>query len=192
MGQRGARLRTTMATVMKLLTAEEYQELPGLDRTELIDGVVVETMPGAEEHAAIASTIVWLLNNVVRPQRLGTVFTEAGFIIRRQPDTVRAPDVAFITADRMPASGPPRRFRDLAPDLAVEVVSPNDRPGEVLTKAREWMEAGVRLLWIVYPEQRQVVVVRSAEHREVLSADDVIDGGEVLPGFSCRVAELFE
>ena len=180
-----------MSTVVKLLTAEEFQQLPESRWSELIHGVVVETMPGAPEHGSVAMTIGWLLSNFVRPNHLGIVLSEAGFVLERNPDMVRAPDIAFVSASKAPASGPSRRFWEIAPDLAVEVNSPTDRPGEAEHKVGEWMAAGTRLLWSVYPDRQTVVVVHSLQEREELSAADLITGGDVLPGFSARVAEFF-
>ena len=131
-----------------------------------------------------------LLHPVSR--RLGRLYTELGCILRRNPDRVRAPDLCFIRSERIPPEGEPRGFWEIAPDLVVEVISPNDTPAEIQLKVREWIEAGVRLVWIVYPDTWTISVVRSLLDRVELTADDILDGGDVLPGFSCRVAELFE
>ena len=119
------------------------------------------------------------------------MFGELGCIIRRNPDAVPAPHVAFIRAERIPASGIPKGFWDGAPDLAVELVSPGDRPGEIQTKIREWVESGARQVWVVYESTETVQVVYSLQERVDLSADDTLEGGEAVPGFSCKVAELF-
>jgi Uma2 family endonuclease len=104
---------------------------------------------------------------------------------------VRAPDLAFVCRERLPPENQPRGFWEIAPDLVVEVVSPNDTRAEIQLKVREWIEAGVRLVWVVYPDSRTVEVIRTLLDREELTADDTLDGGDVLPGFSCAVAELF-
>lgn len=118
----------------------------------------------------------------VRPLGLGRVLTEAGFILRRNPDAVRAPDVAFIRTDRIPPEGLPRRYWELAPDLIVEVVSPSDTPAEVLGKVREWIEAGVRRVWVVYPVPKPVHVIQSLMERQILGVHDRLDGGDIVPG----------
>ena len=117
--------------------------------------------------------------------------TDPGVIVRRNPDAVRAPDVAFIRADRVPPNGMPKAFSEIVPDLIVEVVSPGDSAAEVQSKVREWIEAGARLVWVVYPNDRSVNVIRSLQDRQALAATDSLDGGDVLPGFACSVAEIF-
>ncbi len=180
-----------MATATRLLTAEDVFKLPSDLRCELIDGVLIEMSPPGPEHGMISGTLTTLLGAYVRAQRLGIVFSEAGFILRRGPDTVRAPDVAFIRADRVPPTGPPKTFWETAPDLIVEVISPSDAPAEVQDKIHNWIEAGVRLAWIVYPATHRVVVVRSLQEREELTDEDVLSGDTVVPGFTCPVHEIF-
>jgi Uma2 family endonuclease len=107
------------------------------------------------------------------------------------PDTVLAPDFAFIQAERAASARVERGFVPVAPDLVVEVVSPGDTASEVQEKATLWMEAGVRLVWVVHPRQRQVVAYRTLKDVRVLTAADSLDGGDVLPGFTCLMADLF-
>jgi Uma2 family endonuclease len=179
-----------MATITKLLTAEEYALLSDCDRTELIDGVVVEVSPpgGVRGHRQL------VIGTVLRRAELsgaGHAFSELGCTIRRDPDLVRAPDLAFIRKERIGPAGIPKAFWEGAPDLAVEIVSPWDRPGEIQTKIREWIEAGARQVWVVYEDSRTVHVICSLQDRMVLNTDDTLDGGDAVPGFSCQVAELF-
>lgn len=181
-----------MATRTILHTAEELERLPKEERCELVDGVLVPMdLPGFE-HGAIALRAGTLLDGHVRPNRLGYVVVEAGFILRRGPDTVRFPDLAFVRADRIPPGRLPRSFPELAPDLAIEIVSPSDRPGEIQARIRDLLEAGVRLIWFIYPQTHTVTVVRSLQERVELGSEDILDGEDVVRGFSCRVAELFE
>ncbi len=180
-----------MATATRLLTAEDVFNLPSDLRCELIDGVLIEMSPPGPEHGMIAATIARFLGNHAVSQRLGIVFGEAGFILRRGPDTVRAPDAAFIRAERVPPTGPPKTFWETAPDLIVEVVSPNDTPAEVQAKIHTWIEAGVQLAWVVYPATHRVVVVRSLQERVELTEEDTLSGEDVLPGFMCAVHEIF-
>ncbi len=179
-----------MAKTTTLLTAEDLERLGSDARYELIDGVLVEMPPVGGPHGRIVVTLGVLLHPTV--SGLGHLYAELGCILRRNPDLVRAPDLAFFRSDRIPRGGEPRGFWEIAPDLVVEVISPNDTPGEIQSKVREWIEAGVRLVWVVYPDSRTVRVIRSLLDREELGADDTLGGGEVLPAFSCRVAELFE
>lgn len=181
-----------MAVTTRLMTAEEFWNWPYHEQFELIDGVLIETMPSGGKATAVAGAIVGLLFVYARPGRLGVTLTEPGVIIRRNPDTVRAPDAAFVRQERVPPGGIPDPFLDFTPDLIVEVMSPSNTLPEMQAKVREWLEAGARLVWVVYPARRTVEVIRSLFDRVTLSVEDTLDGGEVLPGFSCRVTELFE
>lgn len=180
-----------MATATRLATAEDLEMLFGDVRVELVDGIIVEKELPNFEHGLVATNVIWLLNSHVRARGLGRVVVEVGFILRRGPDTVRLPDVAFVRADRIP-SPPPSSFASFPPDLAIEILSPGNRPGETQARVRDLFEAGVRLIWLVNPETRSVTVVRSLQHREELTERDLLDGGDIIPGFSCRVAELFD
>src|SRR5919109_1548043 len=141
-----------MASTTSLMTAEEAEHLPSDLRWELIDGVLIEMPPVNASHGGIAVTIALVVGQYIRAHRLGRLYVEVGFILRRNPDTVRAPDLAFVRADRLPPGGEPRGFWEIAPDLAVEIVSPSNTPAEVQVKIREWIEAGTREVWVVYPE----------------------------------------
>jgi Uma2 family endonuclease len=180
-----------MATPTKLLTAEEYLLHPSSRWSELIDGVIVEMSPPGGEHGLRQVTVSRVLCRA-QDSGVGRVLADFGCTIRRNPDVVRAPDVAFFRKERIPASGIPKGFWEGAPDLVIEIVSPGDRPGEIQIKIREWIEAGARQVWVVYEDSRTVNVVRSMQDRVTLSAEDTLDGGDAVPGFSCRVSELFE
>src|SRR5205807_4190515 len=120
-------------------------ELPDAFRCELIDGVLIELSPPGGEHAGIASEINGLLREFVKPRGLGRVVGEMGFVLRRDPDTVRAPDVAFIRAEHIPPTGLGRGFWDGSPDLVIEVISPSNTASEMQGKLRDWIEGGARL-----------------------------------------------
>ena len=111
-----------------------------------------------------------------------------GFLIGRGPDTVRAPDIAFIARENLPEQDPSEAYWPGAPDLAVEVLSPNDKRGEVDEKIESWLAAGVRLLWVVDPQLRNVTSYRSATDAIIPSSAEELDGGEVVSGFRCLVA----
>lgn len=180
-----------MTTEKALLTAEELLRMPDAScRRELIRGEVREKPPAGFQHGTVAMELGSLLATFVRTHRLGKVIAaETGFILQRDPDTVRAPDVAFISQQRLPAGEPPTGFPELAPDLVAEVVSPGDTTKEV--KVEEWLRAGVTLVWVVYPSSRSVVVYKSREEVSVLGEEDTLTGDPVLPGFQCQVRELF-
>lgn len=173
------------------VTAEELLRLshPG-KRVELVRGELVVREPPAAWHGGISNNVAFRLTAFVREQDLGAVFgQDTGFQIADGPDTVRAPDVAFVRGDRL-AEIPRRGYPRLAPDLVVEVLSPDDRPGEVLVKIGEWLDAGVRLVWVLDPEAEQVRVHRPDGSLDLAGATDELDGEDVLPGFRCSVAEL--
>jgi Uma2 family endonuclease len=181
-----------MASTTRLLTAEEFALLASDVKCELIDGMVVEMPPAGYEHGVIAATVALILGAHVRANRLGRVTTEIGFILRRNPDVVRAPDVGFLKLERIPLPDQRSSYVEGPPDLAFEVVSPSDRPGEVQTKLREWIEAGASAVVLLYPATRTAHVVRSLVNRIELVADDMLDLSDIVPGFICRVSELFE
>ena len=159
---------------------------------ELVRGEVRRMPPAGFKHGAVAAQIVFLLQAFVKPRNLGVVGTaETGFVLARGPDTVRAPDVWFVARDRMPPE-PGEGFGQVAPDLAVEVMSPSDRPDDVQSKVLEYLAAGTRLVWVAFPRTRTVTVYRSAQSIRLLSPEETLTGDDVVPGFSCKVAELFE
>src|SRR5437016_2195742 len=142
-----------MATATTRLTAEQYLELPSRRWSELFDGVAVDVSPPNYEHGYEQLTIGLLLREA-QGRGVGYACGELGCIIRRNPDTVRAPVLAFIKKERLGPSGRPpnpKAFFEGSPDLVVEIASPSDRPGEIQTKIREWMQAGATLVWVVYP-----------------------------------------
>ena|SRR5579875_299111 len=176
------------------MTAEELWELPECPgiRYELAEGVLVE-MPGAGGvHAEIAFRIALLLHAFVVSRSLGRVFPDAlAYILRRDPDVVRIPDVSFIAQLRIPETGMPEGFVPFAPDLAVEIVSPNDRASAVHDKVHEYLESGTRLVWVVWPHRRSVTVYLPEAAAREIESDGELEGGDVLPGFRVKVAELF-
>jgi Uma2 family endonuclease len=132
------------------------------------------------------------LHQFVQARKLGIVVAaETGFIISRDPDTVRAPDAAFVRQERIPASGAPRKFWVGPPDLAVETMSPSDTVYEVDEKVREWLTAGSQLVWVLNPRQKTVTVYRPDNTAQILGTGDTLDGGDVVPGFQIAVAALF-
>jgi Uma2 family endonuclease len=183
----------TMSTTTTLTTADELFMMPDDGfRYELVRGEVRRMPPAGSEHGAVIMNMGTPLDQFVRAHDLGVVFgAETGFKIASEPDTVRAPDLAFVRRERIPAGGIPRGFWPGAPDLAVEVVSPGDTYTEVEEKVNDWLNAGTRMVLVLNPRTRTVAVYTSHTAVERLTDSDTLDGGEVLPGFACRVAELF-
>ena len=133
------------------------------------------------------------LGGFVRPRRLGAAFTETGFLISRNPDTVRMPDVAFVSVERLPQGGGlPSGYFPFAPDIAVEVVSRTDTPSAARARALMWIEAGSALVWMLFPDSRSATVYRADGGVVALGEDDVLDAAPVLDGFSVRVSEFFD
>jgi Uma2 family endonuclease len=179
----------------RLMTAEELWELPerpGM-RYELVEGVLVEVPGAGALHNLIAALVYRLIYDFVRGRNLGLVFTDGlAYILGRNPDRVRIPDVSFVSRERVPADGVPVGFWPGAPDLAVEIVSPNDRAEDVHEKVREYLASGVRLVWVLWPGSRSVGVHAPGEPTRELGPGDELDGGDVLPGFRVGVTALFE
>ena len=180
-----------MATLDQITTAEQLLSATGLGRCELIRGELITMPPAGFEHGSIASCVDMRLRTFVKGHSLGVVAAaETGFCIARGPDTVRAPDVAFVCAQRVPARLP-RGFFEGAPDLAVEVLSPDDRASEVMAKVQDWLEAGCREVWVVDPRTETVSVYRSRDESRILRRGDLLTSDELLPGFNLPVAEIF-
>ncbi|MBI5301933.1 MAG: Uma2 family endonuclease [Chloroflexi bacterium] len=183
-----------MITQTQLITAEELERIPQNDaHVELVKGAIVKMPPAGHEHGEVALAIGSLIRDFVRRNKLGKTYgAETGFILSRNPDTVRAPDAAFVSTARAAQQTRRTGFFDGAPDLAVEVVSPEDTVGEIDAKVIEYLEAGVRLVWILHPRTRTITVYRSLDDVRVLTANDSLDGGNVLPDFTVSVKEIFE
>jgi Uma2 family endonuclease len=174
-----------------LVTADELLRIgvPG-KRTELIRGRLVVREPAGFRHGVVAMEIGRRLSEFVRAGGLGIVVAaETGFKLASDPDTVRAPDAAFISHNRVP-SPLPRGYADFPLDLAVEVLSPDDRPGEVLAKVSDWLTSGARLVWVLDPERRVARVYRADGSESIVPAAGALDGEDVLPGFHCNVGDV--
>jgi Uma2 family endonuclease len=175
-----------------LVTAEDLLRLArGESRYELVEGRLVRVSPVGPLHARTVVRLAALLERHVRERRLGELFTELGFELASDPDTVRAPDLAFIRRERIPAPLP-RGFWIGPPDLAVEVLSPDDRPHEIAAKTAEYLARGVELVLVVDPDTRRVSVHASGEPAVELNPADRLALDRVLPGFACAVSDLFD
>jgi Uma2 family endonuclease len=176
------------------LTAHELAQLPNDGRRyELVRGELRVMTPAGFRHGRIANTIAYLLTQHVRQHSLGVVCAaETGFRLQEDPDTVRAADAAFVAQTRIPSEEELEGYVSIAPDLVVEVVSPSDAAPEVHSKAIDWLTAGCRLVWVVYPGAQTVTEYRSLQEVQILTAEGTLDGGDVLPGFRHPVREIFE
>jgi Uma2 family endonuclease len=173
------------------MTAEELFALGDDVMGELVDGVFVPMTPAGGPHGSINMRLAAALGAFVYPRELGELFSEqTGFVLRRRPDVVRCPDVAFVAAARLPG-GVRGGFLELAPDLAVEVLSSSNTAAEVLRKLNDYLGHGVRLVWIVDPDARTTAVHAPDASPRWLTSADTLDGGDVLPGFTMPVASLF-
>ena len=178
----------------RLLTAEDLYAFPDdRKRHELLSGRLTSEPPAGAEHGRVGVSIVIALGRHVIEKRLGRVYgPDTGFILARTPDTVRAPDIAFVSRARVEAAGRVIQYFPGAPDLAVEVNSPSDSLPAVRSKVADYLAAGCSMVWVVDPEERSVTVYRTLLAPRVLAADGMLHGEDVVPGFSIAVASIFE
>lgn len=183
-----------MAIQTQLITAEELERMPQDDaHVELVKGEVVKMTPAGYAHGKIAQRIGSRLLVFVEEHKLGEICAaETGFILSRNPDTVRAPDVAFVSSGRDAQQTRSEGFFDGAPDLAAEVVSPNDRDEDIEEKVLDFLRAGTKLVWVIHPRTKTITAYRSLTNIRVLTQDDTLDGDDVLPGFDVPVKEIFK
>jgi Uma2 family endonuclease len=179
------------SVAQRLMTAEEFWQSANDKHHELVRGEVVKVMPPGGEHGEIAGALVEFLRRWTRHGAGGYVAVEAGYILGRSPDIVRGPDVSYVRADRIPPSGRPKAFWTIAPDLAVEIVSPSETIGTVREKVRDFLGAGTPLVWTIHPEEREVIAHTPDGLARTYREGDILEHSDVLPGFSCKVAELF-
>jgi Uma2 family endonuclease len=180
-----------MTTKPKLITADELLLMPddGMQR-ELIRGVLTEEMPPGYEHGILVTRIGRLFDQFSEETSYGEVCGgDSGFLLERNPDTVRCPDVAWIAPGRL--DGPVVGYPELAPDHVVEVKSPSNSNPEMAAKAAMWLSYGSRMVWVADPQPVTVTVYRPNASPVTLHEDDILDGGDVLPGFTTPVWRLF-
>ena len=182
-----------MATRTGVVTAEELLEMPDEGyRYELVRGELRKMAPAGARHSSIGVKIVISMGNHVTANNLGTVFgADGGFLLERNPDTVRAPDVGFVRRERMEEVGLVDGFWPGAPDLAVEVISPNDLYTEVAEKVEEWLKAGTRMVVVADPRRRVATVHRPGREPATLAEGEVLDGDDVVPGWRMAVDDIF-
>lgn len=179
--------------ITQVNTAEQLAQMPSDgNRYELVQGVLNMMSPAGGRHGRVTVRINKLLAIHVDDHRLGETFAaETGFLLARNPDTVRAPDAAFVGQDKMNTLEDDSGFLPFAPDLAVEVVSPNDTFADVENKAFAWLDSGTRLVLIVEPESETVHAYRSRSNIAVLKSTEVLDAMDAVPGWSVKVSEFF-
>jgi Uma2 family endonuclease len=181
-----------MATRL-LITADELLHMPrdGV-RREIVRGELREMTPPGHVHGRVGMRLAWRLAAYVEARELGVSYlAETGFHLARDPDTVLAADCSFVRADRAEMVRDSLGYFPGAPDLAVEVVSPSERPAAVEAKALAWLDGGARMVIVVHPTRRTVAVHRPGTAPELLGEDDTLDGGDVVPGWSVSVRDLF-
>lgn len=176
-----------------LLTADDLLRLSSEGvKGELIRGVFHETMSAGVNHGRIVVKLVLLMGAFVMPRRLGTLLaSDTGVLLERNPDTVREPDIAYISSEKLPIGEDVPGYSEVVPDLVVEVVSPNDSRTEVRRKASMWLEHGVGLVWVAHPDSRTIDVYRADGSISTLTEEDTLDGSDVMTGFTCQVEDVF-
>jgi len=182
-----------MATTAQPLTAEDLLRMPDDGyRYELVRGELRKMAAAGHRHGRVAMNVTLPLGQYVKTHHLGIVYAAGtGFKLASNPDTVRAPDVAFVRRQRVEEAGDSEGYWPGPPDLAVEVVSPSDTYAEVEEKILEWLDAGTRMIIVVNPRKRSVTVYRSRSEIVVLTENDVLDGRDVVPGWSMPVRDIF-
>lgn len=184
-------LPMTASPSTRLITADEFLRMPENRGAELVDGLIAEKSMGSES-SWIGAELLVRIANFIRGKRLGRVFgAENGVAIwPDRPNHVRKPDVSFVRHGRLPGERVPRGWQAVVPDLVVEVVSPNDEVDDFERKLADYREAGVPLIWVIYPGTRAAQVLTPTRRFDVFP-DGSLDGADVLPGFTCPLKELF-
>ena len=182
-----------MTTAKKLLTADDLLAMPddGM-RRELIQGELIEMPPASDDHGFVGNEASWRMSSFIHQHGLGRGrMAETGFWIEVDPDTVLAPDYAYISYERMASRPQPRGYAQTIPDLVMEVFSPNDRQPQMDRKVRLWLDAGVRLVLVIYPARQEIITHHDDGAVRQFDINDTLALDPVLPGFACPVADIF-
>ena len=182
-----------MTTITGLLTANDLWNMPGHgEGYELVLGELRTMAPSGLEHSTIGVDLITTLNAFVRSNKLGKISgADGGYILHRNPDTVRAPDIDFVQTDRLPNGKTPQKYFPGPPDLAVEIISPSDVYEDVEDKVKEFLEAGTRIVWVINPRRKSITIFRGDNSITALRTADTLSGEDVIPGFSLPVSEIF-
>jgi Uma2 family endonuclease len=190
-----------MVGASECMTAEQLLTYSAPDkRVELVRGHLAVREPLGWYHGEVTAQLCAVLHAHLASEQAQHAWPtprgrlaagDPGFILARGPDPVRAPDVAYVSHERHPGRMP-AGYPELAPDLAIEVRSPTDRPGEVLAKVGDWLEAGARLVWVIDPQHASATVYRADGTQAVLTVEDALNGEDVLPGFTLGLHALFD
>jgi Uma2 family endonuclease len=177
----------------KLLTAEDVWNMEDDGcRHELIRGELLTMSPAGRPHGKLLTELARRIGNFLAEWPVGEAYTgDTGFILSRDPDVLLAPDLWVIRIERLPENPPEAGFEELTPDLVVEIISPSERPGQINRKVWEYLNAGVRLVWLIDPGERNVTIHAPNRQIEVVGLDGALDGGDVLPEFHLSLSELF-
>jgi Uma2 family endonuclease len=177
-----------MPVAQKLLTAEEFATLPNHEHANLINGEVISVMPPNPLHGMIALKFARILGDWLEQSKAGIAGTDGGFILGRNPDRVRGPDVWFIRSERIPEFS--EGFWEVAPDVVVEIISSSDTADVIKEKLQDYFRAGTQLVWLLYPRFKQVETRTPNGNMQIFEVEDKLES-DLLPGFSCKVSELF-
>ena len=177
-----------------IVTPDDFLHHPAAnDRTELVRGHIQVMTPASAAHGLVSGTVFHLLASHVRQHKLGACFADStGYTLPNLPNTVRAPDASFVRRERLPANGVGAGFLEMAPDLAVEVLSPNESREDIAAKLADYRVAGTPLVWVIDPAARTVTVISATEDDATVGESQRLSGGSTLPGFTCSVRDLFE
>lgn len=177
----------------KLLTAEDVWNMDDDGcRRELMYGELITMSPAARPHGKYLTELARLIGNYLSEDPVGEAYTvDTGYLLSRNPDLLLAPDLSIILNENLPEDPPETGFEDLVPDMVVEVLSPSERMGRVNRKVREYLAAGVKLVWLVDPGQRNITVHAPNQPMQVIEVGAELDGGEVLPEFRLSLSEFF-
>ncbi len=174
------------------ITADALWQMGSIaEKYELVKGDLVEMTPPGGVHGQLAVRLVVLLQNFVYANKLGEILVESGYILATNPDTVRGPDISFLSTEKIPSAGIPTGYIKGVPDLVVEIVSPSDTASIMQAKVEDYLTYGTQLVWVIYPRRKTVMIHHPDGTAHTLHQDDTLSGEGVLPGFSCFVNDIF-
>ncbi len=181
-----------MVTEEKLVVSDDLLKISSNGRYELIEGVIYEMSPTGEKHGLIAWKIMYKIGHFVEKNKLGIITSsETGYKLSSNPDTVRAPDAAFKSNEKLAGESVADGYSTVMPDLVIEVNSPSDSYTKIAGKVQDWIGAGVKLVWVIEPSDKTVAVYDEGGKCTILNEHDELDGKDILPGFKCQVRDIF-